>query len=69
MRHFASPDFWEHYGQLPADVQELADKNYALLKDNPQHPSLRFRRVGIYWSVRVGLRYRAPAVELPEGLL
>jgi hypothetical protein len=69
MRHFASPQFWSLYGQLPADVRELADKNYELLKQNPQHPSLHFKKIGHYWSVRVGLRYRALAVELPEGLV
>jgi hypothetical protein len=41
----------------------LADKNYALLKENPKHPSLSLKKVGRYWSVRVGLRYRALAIE------
>jgi hypothetical protein len=69
MRHFASPAFWEAYQELPAPVRELADKNYALLKSDPQHPSLHFKRIGRYWSVRVGLRYRALAVEVDEGFL
>ena len=69
MRHFASPAFWEAYAKLPAAVRELADKNYALLKDNPRHPSLQFKKVGRYWSVRVGLRYRALATEVDDGLL
>ena len=46
----------------------LADKNYALLKQNPRHPSLQLKRVGRFWSVRVG-RYRALAVEVDAGLL
>jgi hypothetical protein len=53
MRHFASPAFWQAYEKLPAPVRELADKNYALLKTDPQHPSLRLKKVGRYWSVRV----------------
>jgi len=69
MRHFASPAFWQAYQKLPANVRALADKNYALLKDNPQHPSLNFKKVGRFWSVRVGLRYRALAVEADDGLL
>lgn len=69
MNHFASPDFWQHYVHLPEEIRELADKNYRLLRENPQHPSLRFRQVGRYWSARVGLHYRALAVELPEGML
>ncbi len=69
MRHFASPAFWQAYEKLPQRVRELADKNYTLLKENPQHPSLHFKKVGRYWSVRVGLRYRALAVEAGDDLL
>jgi hypothetical protein len=69
MKHFASGAFWEAYGKLPEPVRTLADKNYALLKVNPQHPSLRFKKVGRFWSVRVGLRYRALAVEADSDLL
>lgn len=61
MRHFASPAFWQAYENLPQRVRELADKNYALLKENPQHPSLHFKKIGRYWSVRIDLRYRALA--------
>ncbi len=42
MRHFASRAFWEAYEKLPEPVRNLADKNYGLLKNNPQHPSLQF---------------------------
>ena len=69
MRHFASRAFWEAYSNLPDHVRALADKNYALLKDDPQHPSLHFKKIGRYWSVRIGLRHRALAVEVEDGLL
>jgi hypothetical protein len=69
LRHFATPGFWALYRQLPADVRELADKNFELLKADPRHPSLHFKKTGEYRSVRVGLRYRALAVEVPEGLI
>jgi hypothetical protein len=69
MRHFASPAFWEAYNKLPENVRALADKNYTLLKENPQHPSLHFKKVGRFWSARIGLRYRALAVEASDGLL
>jgi hypothetical protein len=69
MRHFASPAFWDAYEKLPAAARELADKNYGLLKQDPQHPSLRLKKVGKYWSARVGLRHRALAVEVEGGLL
>jgi hypothetical protein len=54
---------------LPLPVRKLADANYELLKRDPRHPSLQFKKVGRYWSVRVGLRYRALAVEVDDGYL
>ncbi|WP_449451363.1 ParE family toxin-like protein [Spirosoma profusum] len=50
-------------------MQKLADKNYALLKQNPKHPSLHFKQVNQYWSVRVGEQFRAVGIEIEEGLL
>ena len=47
----------------------MADKNYALLKDNPQHPSLHFKRIGELWSVRVGARYRALGTDVDGGIV
>ncbi len=69
MKHYATPDFWARYHQLPEEIQQLADKNYALLKQNPLHPSLHFKKIGRFRSVRVGRKYRALAVEAADGLL
>jgi hypothetical protein len=69
MRHFASPDFWDAYQKLPEQVRIQADKNYVLLKSDPHHPSLHLKKVGRFWSVRIGLRYRALAIEVEGGLL
>lgn len=66
MRHEATARFWRAYEQLPVEVQQLADKNYVLWRQNPSHPSLHFRKVGRFWSARVGLQYRALAVEADE---
>jgi hypothetical protein len=68
LRHLASPRFWALYNALPDDVRELADKNYALLKSDPRHPSLRFKRIGELWSVRVGEHYRALGTDVKEGI-
>ncbi len=57
MRHFASPSFWACYRALPEPIQELADKNFELLKANLSHRSLRFKKIGKYRAVRVGLHY------------
>ena len=69
MRHYASPSFWAAYDVLPEQVRTLANRNFDLLKADPRHPSLHFKRVGPYWSVRVGLRYRALAAEADDGLV
>lgn len=69
MNHFASPSFWEGYQLLPAETQRLADNNFELLKINPKHPSLHLKKVSRYWSVRVGIHYRALAVETNDGLI
>ena len=69
MRHFASPAFWDAYEKLPAAVRELADKNYELLKRDPNHPSLHFKKVGRFWSVRIGLRHRALGTDVDDGML
>ena len=61
--HRATRRFWACFANLPADIQNLAQKNYALLKANPHHPSLQFKKVGKVWSARVGLHYRALATE------
>lgn len=69
MRHFTSPSFWDCYANLPSSIQELADKNYNLLKASPNHRSLHLKKVGRYWSVRIGKKHRALAVQIEEGLL
>lgn len=63
MRHHATGRFWRLYGELPHAVQRVADRSFELLKEDPRHPSLHFKRVGRFWSVRVGGRHRSLAVE------
>lgn len=63
MTHRATPRFWACYRALPVEVQQLADRCYEMLVLDPRHPSLHFKKVGPLWSVRVGLHWRALAVE------
>jgi hypothetical protein len=63
VRYRATPDFWYHYRQLPDEIQSLADRCYDLLKQDSRYPSLHFKKVGQFWSVRIGIHYRALAVE------
>lgn len=69
MNHFASPAFWVAYRALPGEIQSVADKNFSLLRENPRHPSLRLKKVGAFWSVRVGRGHRAVARDRAEGLV
>lgn len=57
----ALPSFWDHYANLPRDVQRRADTQFALLMENPRHPSLHLKPVGGFWSPRVTDDYRALA--------
>lgn len=55
---FASERFWKLYGELPVEVQRLADKQYALFRKDPFHPSLHLKQNGEVCSVRIGQSHR-----------
>lgn len=72
--HRTNADFWSGYGKLPADIRARADKQFSFLKENPQHPSLHFKKLGDHygqeiWSARVTLKYQASAVRLSTEYL
>ncbi|MBX3581465.1 MAG: hypothetical protein KF810_06195 [Rhizobiaceae bacterium] len=69
MNHRTNAAFWWHYDRLEPDVRRIADKNFALLKTNPHHPSLRFKQVSRLWSARVGLNHRALCVRQNDDCL
>jgi hypothetical protein len=61
--HRTTRRFWKCFDDLPEAIQRTAKKNFELLKKDPSHPSLHFKTVGRFWSVRVGIHHRALAVE------
>ena len=61
--HRTTRRFWKCFDDLPDAAQRTARKNFELLKKAPAHPALHFKKVGKFWSVRVGIHYRALAVE------
>lgn len=69
MKHHATAAFWTCHAALPDHVRQQADRNFALLKENPEHPSLQLKPVGRFWSVRIGLSWRALAVHDGETLI
>ena len=66
--HRTTPQFWSHFEGLPEAVQRTAQRNFQLLKNDPRHPSLHFKKANDYWVVRVGRSYRAIAVEEGQDL-
>jgi hypothetical protein len=58
----------QHYHALQPHIRSSADKQFSLLKGNPQHRSLQFKNIGdrrgkeIY-SARVTLSHRALALK------
>jgi hypothetical protein len=69
VRHRATQDFWHLYNVLHPDLQRAARAGYEMLKADARHPSLHLKKVGRFWSVRVGLHYRALAVEDGSDLI
>ena len=68
MRHRATARFWRLYDKLPRETQQMADKNFELLKLNSKHRSLHFKAIrDDVWSVRIGLEIRALALKSAEG--
>jgi hypothetical protein len=62
MKSKAVPSFWDGYRKLPASIRKRARRQYLLWLDDPRHPSLHFKKVGDFWSVRVTGSYRAVGI-------
>jgi hypothetical protein len=74
IEHRATASVWLHFLDLPAEIRARAEKQFALLKSDPQHPSLQLKKLGDrhgseLWSARVTLGYRALALKQPYGYL
>ena len=67
--HRTTRRFWRCFEKLPESVQRVARQNFLLFRTNPRHPSLHFKKVGKFWSVRAGIAHRALAVEDGEDFI
>jgi hypothetical protein len=65
------PSFWRAYELLAPSVRLRARLAYELFMANPDHPSLRFKKLqgsaGI-WSVRINEQYRAVGVRAGDPI-
>jgi len=62
MKSSTTPSFRRRLRELPPPVRRLARKNFELWLRDPHHPSLHFKKVGRFWSARVGSDFRALAI-------
>ncbi|WP_374689415.1 hypothetical protein [Promineifilum sp.] len=56
------PSFWKAYEALDSSTKRQGRKAFLLWRDNPFHPSLRFKCINVaenIWSVRVTRGCRA----------
>jgi hypothetical protein len=59
------PSFWRAYEGLAPSIKTRARSAYAFFAENPDHPSLRFKKLqgsANLWSVRISEQYRAVGV-------
>lgn len=60
--HRATASFWDCYNQLSEDLRFRAKKQFELLNENPDYPSVQLKPVGGFWSARVTDACRALAL-------
>lgn len=68
----ATDAFWKAYRDLPAEIKQRARVAYRLWRENPSHPSLRFKTIHAtepIYSVRIGLGWRAVGVRSGEEMV
>jgi plasmid maintenance system killer protein len=53
--------------QAPPAVQKAAQKAFRLFVENERHPSLRFKKVGPLWSIRINIEWRILLRETENG--
>ncbi|MDP9314561.1 MAG: hypothetical protein M3R24_27400 [Chloroflexota bacterium] len=72
MKSRTTTRFRQAYAALPEQVRRHAREAYRLFAQNPQHPSLRFRRVHPtlpVYSARVNIDYRAVGIRDGEEIV
>lgn len=62
MKSSTTPSFRKRLKELPPPIRRLARKNFKLWLRDPHHPSLHFKKIGMFWSARVGIDFRALAI-------
>lgn len=66
--HIKDDDFSDMEAALPLQIRRRVEKQFSMLQQNENHPSLHLKKVGSYWSFRVNKNYRALGYEI-EGAI
>lgn len=72
MKSAGNEEFWRLYGLLPEQARSQARQAYRRFIENPDHPSLRFKKLNgprNFWSVRFGGDYRAVCAREGENVV
>jgi hypothetical protein len=62
MKSSTTRSFRSRLAALSPEIRRLAVKNFRLWLHDPKHPSVHFKKVGRFWSARIGTDFRALAV-------
>jgi len=69
LKQFTHDLFWEKFKLLPDEIKKIARKKFELMKKNIKHPSLHFKKVKNFCSVRITRKYRAIGIIIDEGII
>jgi hypothetical protein len=72
VKSLGTDEFWALYHRLPNHVRAPARQAYQLFISNPDHPSLRYKKLKGHqamWSVRLGNGYRAIGLRSGENII
>jgi len=64
--------FWKLYEALDSQIQQQAVSAYELFSENPQHPSLKFKKLNTklpIYSARITLNYRAVGIVKDDEII
>jgi hypothetical protein len=61
VKHTAGKEFWDYYNQSGIDT-EVSLRKFRPAQERSAPSLILLQKVGRFWSVRIGLHYRAVAV-------
>lgn len=65
-------EFRKNFDGLPKEVQSIALSKFKIWKNNPGHPSLRFKQISSLkpvYSIRISIGYRAIGVKESDVII